>query len=225
MGASAFLYCSCNRICWGLGKPLREQPGGPVIRYAGNPGQPVFSQSRLVSSALWKLLVDHLGHQLRVAHDWDPELHRQMESGVLPAMLDADGDLDISLPAYLAGWPEDGFAELWSAGFDASDEGFLTCERCPERLALGRVLRDRVGAPLLFHGGDPGEVANSRQPELNRAAWRFLTVHFEHPLRVVAYPPGQRGPVDEAGDAGWITVGGSGSSAMSLVAYVADFIG
>ncbi|GIJ22151.1 hypothetical protein Vlu01_27750 [Micromonospora lutea] len=220
MGASAFLFCSCNRICWGLGKPLSEQPGGTVIRYAGDPGQPVFSQSRLHSSALWKLLADHVGHQLRVAHDWDPELHGQMESGVLPAMLDADGELDVPLPAYLAGWPEDGFANLLSAGFDGTDEGFLTCERCPERLALGRVLRDRAGAPLLFHAGDPGEVANSRQPELNAAAWRFLTVHFQHPLRVVAYPPGERAPAD-----GCVTVGGGRSGGMSLAAYVRGFTG
>ncbi|MFI7077726.1 hypothetical protein ACIBO1_10590 [Micromonospora sp. NPDC049903] len=225
MGASAFLYCSCNRICWGLGKPLSEQPGAALTRYAGNPDEPVFSQCRSASSALWKLLADHGGHRLRVAHDWDPELHRQMETGCLPAMLDGDGEDDISFSAYLAGWPEGGFADLLSAGFDASDEGFLRCAECSERLSLGRVLRDRAGAPLLFHAGAVDGVPNSRQPDLNRAAWRFLAVHFTHPMRVVTTAVGEAGEYAEQDLGGDATVGGTGPGAVPITAYVADFSG
>ncbi|WP_305783738.1 hypothetical protein [Symbioplanes lichenis] len=174
MSESAFLICSCNRIGWGLGKPLREADG-LVARFSETPGETPSEKS----AVLWKVFADHAGHRLRVAPDWDEQVHEQMSTVLLPAMLDED----VTYEQFLAGWPEAGFDELAEAGFEVRGEGFLVCAECGERLPLGRPVLDRESAVLFFHSGGKGAAPNSHQADVSDAAWRFLAEHYGHSLR------------------------------------------
>ncbi len=61
-------------------------------------------------------------------------------------------------------------------------DGWLACIECRMCLALGKPIRPDGDEIRYFQ---VGYVANSAQPDLTRALWKFLADHAGHPLRVL----------------------------------------
>ncbi|MGW0503839.1 hypothetical protein [Micromonospora sp. NPDC003241] len=136
-----------------------------------------------------------------------------------PAKIGGDEPDGIEFSDYLAGWPEDSFADYSSSGWDVSKTGYLACFRCRERLCLGQAVRDVGGRVLFFHRGGPEAPANSRQPVLNRAAWRFLARHATHEMPILVGPPYDRN-ID-----GYVEIGGQRPDDVPFVDYLANWPG
>ncbi|GIJ31070.1 hypothetical protein [Micromonospora sediminimaris] len=60
--------------------------------------------------------------------------------------------------------------------------GWLACPQCATCVALGTAYR--LGDQRIGYFQD-GYTANSGQPELTRALWKFLADHATHSLRVL----------------------------------------
>ncbi|MFI7022688.1 hypothetical protein ACIBMZ_08220 [Micromonospora sp. NPDC049900] len=219
MGIDATLFCLCRRVQLVLGKPVRNSWDDIIYFAYAHPSAPNHSQSREMSGALWKIFAEHVGHQLQVIYDSQLEYDEMWEPPGPPAMIGGDEPDDIEFSDYLAGWPEDSFADYSSNGWDVSKTGHLACFRCRERLCLGQAVRDAGGRVLFFHHGGPEAPANSQQPVLNRAAWRFLARHATHEMPILVGPPYDR-DID-----GYVEIGGQRPDDVPFDDYLANWPG
>ena len=60
----------------------------------------------------------------------------------------------------------------------------FACVECKKTLFLGKIVFHASGTINYFHLG-ASETPNSQCPELNRALWKMLVDHANHPLRVL----------------------------------------
>lgn len=63
--------------------------------------------------------------------------------------------------------------------------GYLVCYDCQIHLTLGKYVRGQGDAAAFFHSGDEGHPANSEQPELTKALWKFHADHQPHSIKVL----------------------------------------
>ncbi|WBB48664.1 hypothetical protein O3597_26920 [Verrucosispora sp. WMMA2044] len=96
-------------------------------------------------------------------------------------------------------------------------DGWLACIECRMCLALGKPIRPDGDEIRYFQ---VGYVANSAQPDLTRALWKFLADHAGHPLRVLV--TGQPGYDDLEH---FIEIGGDAAPDIPFEEYLRDFPG
>lgn len=101
-----------------------------------------------------------------------------------------------------------------------SDAGYLTCPPCQVILPLGKPVLGTSGGIDRFHLAGQGFDANSANPLLTKALWKFLAEHAGHPMRVkFSYEP------DFETVAGFQEIGGDQDTDVPLETYVRDWTG
>jgi hypothetical protein len=183
--SNVWLVCDTCRIALRLGASvvradLPDTLSAPIIT-AGRPAW----QDHDVSRAMWRLLSDHCGHELRVLTQVSPGWRKY---AVTPTDLisppDTDPEPDITLDDYLTGWPNqpsitrfDGAAPAPPAN-PADGEVSLVCLACRLEVVLGRVSASSGAAITIV--GQPA----ANQPTATTAVFRMLTEHAGHDLMI-----------------------------------------
>ena len=98
MSIYGYMNChNCRQSVW-LGKAL-HRGDRPVSFHIGEPDDPRWQREQL-NQVVWKFLADHAGHRI------DVRLEHEMSDAMLGYQeIGGDSDADISIEAYLDGWP------------------------------------------------------------------------------------------------------------------------
>jgi hypothetical protein len=148
-------------------------------RYMFLPGGAPASGSGELSRALWRMVSEHLDHDLRLVGERTPA----WDDADLDEFVLVGGDrtlgTDPPVAQYVAGWPATLADE--STGLEVTPEpAYVVCS--DDRLALplgwvrpddgdGRCLRDAAGVPAF------------KQDDRNRSLWKMLADHVYHDVR------------------------------------------
>lgn len=182
--SNVWLVCDTCRIALRLGASvvradLPDTLSAPIIT-AGRPAW----QHHDVSRAMWRLLSDHCGHELRVLTQVSPAWRKYAVTPTdLISQPDTDLDPDITLDDYLTGWPNQlaitsfGGAAPAPPADPADGRVSLVCLACRLEVVLGRV--SASGAAITV-GGQPA----ASQPTATTAVFRMLTEHAGHDLMI-----------------------------------------
>ncbi|WAU81200.1 hypothetical protein O1Q96_16310 [Streptomyces sp. Qhu-G9] len=213
MGPLVFLACLCGEVALPLGVAIQESPGG-AIRYFE---RPYLSESPLESVVLWRFLAQHGGHRIKPLYDFAAEWN-ELNANLDPRILGGDADRDISFEDYVANQPESRDNQGAERRAVFIGDGYLSCTQCRERLWLGRSLTRGDDHVRYFHAGGAEDPPNSRSRLLNRALWRFLTMHPMHELVV-------RVLRDASTSTDYVTIGGTRPGDRGLADFVGDWVG
>lgn len=208
-----------------LGITIFRKDGSVIYFHLGGSKDPLNSQRPELNGTIWKMLVDHAGHHLRVVVEGNPDAR----------LLDDDdfisiGDMgdEISFEKYLEGW--EGLALLQREREGVSPKrgeqkrnhyADFVCIDCKVHLWLGKTIFRKDGSIAYFKIGGPEDLPNSQRPELNRSVWKMLADHAGHQLRVVVEDSPDAGLLD---DGNFIRIGGPGA-AISFEKYVESWEG
>src|SRR5262249_31135465 len=88
----------CRQTLW-LGKALHRD-FRPFCFHIGDPDEPPHWKRERLNQVVWKFLADHTAHRIdaRLEHEMTDEMFDYQRIG-------GDTDTDISVEAYLSGWP------------------------------------------------------------------------------------------------------------------------
>lgn len=101
-----------------------------------------------------------------------------------------------------------------------SESAYLTCPPCQVILPLGKPVQGPDGHLDRFNLAGQGYPANSANPPLTKALWKFLAAHAGHPLRVkFSYEP------DFETIAAFQEIGGDQIGDVPFEEYVRDWTG
>lgn len=183
--SNVWLVCDTCRIALRLGASIvRADLPDTLSASIITGGRPAWQHDG-VSRAMWRLLSDHCGHELRVLTQVSPAWRKY---AVTPTDLISqpytDPEPDITLDDYLTGWP----GQLSSTRFGGAapappadpfdGEVSLVCLACRLEVELGRVSASS-GAAITIDG----RLA-ANQPTATMAVFRMLTEHTGHDLMI-----------------------------------------
>ncbi|GAA0547108.1 hypothetical protein GCM10010172_31080 [Paractinoplanes ferrugineus] len=183
--SNVWLVCDTCRIALRLGASvvrtdLPDTLSVPIIT-AGRPAW----QHRTVSRAMWRLLSDHCGHELRVLTQVSPAWRKYAVTPTdLISQPGTDPAPEITLDAYLTGWPGQssithfGGARPAPAEQPVDGEVSLVCLTCRLDVVLGRVSAS-PGAAITI-----GRQLAADHPTATTAVIRMLTEHTGHDLMI-----------------------------------------